>query len=1044
MPVKEIKVDAKRANYVSLDYDGIRLVYPNTTFGPGFGHRLEPKSNAENPFVGIESQPYSLFQDLTTEERQGLLQMTGLDTIQDSEPSPSVYLDPDINTKSNRLLDHYVKSYRYVHKQLFADNDEARARLDKKVSELKKNNHVETVAEVVLLQAIWMIKDTRKHFGNLMQINNFIVNSFLNIFGVYLADLRDHELLYYFDQVIRPFTADMSSNLATRLDIYKNVCIMMHCINIVKVILDKLSIKYASNVVLVDSQISAIVTFLKHIYTINLNDEQYDTEETMKAFYQIIMNMQMMFYYIKYRNKDENNITMYNYQDEINKLEVQINLFEDLMRHVDEKAKEVLQNKIEALDRRINDIEKSMQEFRVDNHTDRSKLYFWPQDRFSAKLAEIYLYATTDLHKNKILGSQLVDNTSHHLRFDEDCKVVNDIEAAYDRLLDIYLSTLYKNFDLFFSMVKGIFDLEPEARDKIIEKYKIFTYPEESRNKFPLLPIYDKKKDGMIRTFKRHPQEYVNYINRIHDDDFLLVSTNELEPTKWSEFIKDVEMLFSEENVTLIKSTYTKRFNIANMLINCLRPFQNIYYYDEETKKKLADRQKTKMYLIKISNVRDGISINDFMDDLFHYMRFVADNIKRESSNVHKDPNFDLTDRDLTSVANVDIDDLINSIHLIDHYTTYSYYWRGRKETRIILGINNRYALFQFMYIMFKHDFNAYALSRPRNPLRTTTYLLHKTKPLPRNSTNTNTNTDPNVFFLWSEVPNPDSVQFDLYTKVWKKQGRIARLVARTYETNKLSYHIYKTLDSILKSCAIYSTSYYLVPKVDKKSKKLVYIKKYEQKYMRKTENMVHFYSNVIKSLMWYISSNSASEEPTKTFREELNRVIGLVDHTRYDILDLITFAKTPEHVYDAVADECYLAMCYNYDRSFTNYRVDFRDIDRSRVSESMKTIFRAFVDREVTIKKIMKKYKKPYKVFKMLGPIAAKGLPRNIITKGTNEIYYYHCVKSFMLDKEEDNDEIDFDDFDEDRAAEIFMWAEPKHKHSKNNDSDDDDALYA
>ncbi|EKX36703.1 hypothetical protein GUITHDRAFT_117129 [Guillardia theta CCMP2712] len=34
------------ASNLSLDYDGIRIVYPNTTFGPGLGEDLEAEAEA--------------------------------------------------------------------------------------------------------------------------------------------------------------------------------------------------------------------------------------------------------------------------------------------------------------------------------------------------------------------------------------------------------------------------------------------------------------------------------------------------------------------------------------------------------------------------------------------------------------------------------------------------------------------------------------------------------------------------------------------------------------------------------------------------------------------------------------------------------------------------------------------------------------------------------------------------------------------------------------------------------------------------------------
>lgn len=37
MPIRSITKVSNVETVISLDYDGIRIVYPNTTFGPSFG-----------------------------------------------------------------------------------------------------------------------------------------------------------------------------------------------------------------------------------------------------------------------------------------------------------------------------------------------------------------------------------------------------------------------------------------------------------------------------------------------------------------------------------------------------------------------------------------------------------------------------------------------------------------------------------------------------------------------------------------------------------------------------------------------------------------------------------------------------------------------------------------------------------------------------------------------------------------------------------------------------------------------------------------------
>lgn len=1042
MPVKEIKVNEDQANYVNLDYDGIRLVYPNTTFGPGFGHRLEPKSEVEDAFAGIESMPYSLFQGITREERIKLMEYVrpfpdefidpntlsmetnvSLDHVVDIpahrkklEAKSSVYSEIDIITKSNKLLAQQIKSYQYIHEKLFANNPQANERLQKAMDSVLKeleSRYPQSVAEVILAQFDITPTDAKKGFSRILKIVFDSVDEFMTMIGVYLKELRDSELLSYFENVIEPFRADMKDITNNTIqNIYKNVCIQMHCLNIFKVIFDKLSRKYRHCIVLLDSQISAIFTFLKHIYLFNLSIASVPEEYSQKAMYHIIMNIQMMFYYIKYRDGQDNMVNMYNQQNEINDLKSQIMIYRDFIKVADEEAKKNTEAKIVLLQQRIHKLEELIRN--SGPITDRVKLYFWPQDRFSAKLADIFMFVYTVAEKRPILnkpfdgalkplGGHLIDNTSNHLRFDNECRVAEDIEKNYDDLLGNYLYILYSNFDRFVYDAVLLFRKEPEANQKVLEKYNVFNLSLKRNDKFPLVPIFKENRDRMIQFFKREAHEIMNHIKKIHQGDFLLVATNEIETTKWNSFIIDIESWFSADVVNELKAIYTKRFNIANMILYCLKPFEYVSFYDRFTKKRLENCHYTDMYMIRLTNIQVGIEIEDFMDDLFHYIRFVSKNIRREASTVHKDEVYDITNMNMTSIHNLDIDEILNSIHLIDYYESPSSLWRGNQETRIVLGINNRHIVFQFMYIMFKHDFNHYAIKRFPNPVRTTTYVLHhlrpNTNPRARNA-RPPPNNDPEIFFIKNEIPNPNSIQIDLLTNQWKKEGRIQRLRARTYDTTKVSYHVYKALEGILKSCAIYSTNFYLVPKWDNQAKKLVYIKKYDQKNMRKTENLVHFYSNVAKSLLWYMSQNVHSkdfpdnEHAMTSFNYVLSTIIELVKDTKNDFMDLDSYAKTPERVNDSIADACYLGMCYNFDKTFQDYMFDIINLKGITAvhRNKLKIILRVFREKE----EIEQWHKNPTEFESIEEFKNYRFVPNGNVLFSSNEEYYNDCVLSF------------------------------------------------
>lgn len=1026
MPVKEIKVDANRANYVSLDYDGIRLVYPNTTFGPGFGHRLEQKSEVEDAFVGIESMPYSLFQGITQEERLELMEYVGIvpdefidpNTIEhplDINPTldftptkhlknkkieaniPSVYNEIDMITKSNRLLEQQINSYKYIHDKLFANNEEARMRLKNAMNSLLKEletRNPQSLAEVILGQAHRINPEAYIIFKKLMKKINQGVSKFITMIGVYLHELRDHEILYYFEEVIEPYRADMANHALTNEAIYKDTCILMHCINILKVILIKLSRKYSYCVVLLDSQICAIITLLKNIYAINLNDLLIHHKKTKRVIYYIVLNLQMMFHYIKYRNEKDKMVTMYNYQDEINKLKVEIVNYQDLMKVANEEEKKNAESKILSLEERIDKLEKLIETIKRTSVSSRFKFFFWPQDRFSPKLAEIYMDLTASrqinnsiLNTQVTLGKQLIDNTSSNLRFEKNSRVVGDIEKNYDDLLITYLNILYSNFDNFFYDAILLFGKEPDGKKKVLEKYKVFTLSREYSDKFPLKPLFQKKKDLMIRYFKKSASEYIGYTNNIHHGKFLMVATNEIEKTDWNTFIKDIEAWFSEEIVKELKAIYTKRFNITNMILYCLKPFQHISFYDDVTKKKLDTTKKEDMYLIRFSNIQTTTDIDNFMNGLFYYMRHYSD-MERKENDVEKNPEYDLTEIEDNTIPALNIEDIINSIHLIDAYTAPSFFNRDEDELRIVIGLNNRHAVFQFMHLMFKHEFDFFAIKRTPEPLRTTTYLLYNSRYPNAKNSRSPPNKNPRVFFIRNEIPNPNSVQIDLLTDYWKREGRTQRLTARMHASNKIAYHVYMTLEGILKSCAIYSTNFYLVPRWDKQDKKLVYIKKYDQKNMRKTENVVHFYSNVIKSLMWYISQNNSSDEAMKTLNDLIGRIIRLVKDTQRDFIDMENYAKNPKQVNDAIVDECYLAMCYNYDRSRVTKMWKF-------IPDKMKDILNVIGDKQFEIMNIALYY--PDVEMK---EIEEEQLLIGNITQSsdTNEEYYKSCLESFTV----------------------------------------------
>eukprot|EP00960_Hanusia_phi_P064766 765907-Hanusia_phi.AAC.2 len=1079
MPVRSLTANNTELNkkeVISLDYDGIRLVYPNTTFGPGFGSGLQAKESQakesqakeshrkeEDVFSGIEKGEFTMFMGISKEDRLKLEQLLlreyeakdlpefhrdGKDLesnwrahfndpmhalcsdeadgsdLGPPEPNPPEPNPPEPDVANHNLHDSdprdiivndkflqtLLDRFEYTHEKLLQNNEECRNRLKDKVMPTVRSGPIRSVATLVLrtyesLQKnktnVWKFKS----YTNFIQHNKKIIEFVFDALYHYTSKLswnnnRDDEMLSYVD-LINKYRKDLSKDItATALDVFKDMSIIMHCINVMKLLLHRLTRKYALYVFIPDSIICAITSHFKHMFVASLDDTHPSSQVEMKSFYHIMMNLQLVFHFIRYKGKNDYLQDNINYiteakakKDELRKLDDQI----DRMEMAEDRGKKFKNHdyrikslfiKRKRIVNRLNHLYINIKNFQKNRENLKFvRLHFTLGNSFTSQLSFLYNF----IHSNRMgvqssfrqLGKEYIYNNSNSLAFSKE-GIMQKITELGDFMIKNCLNLVEDGKYHALMEVKGLFSGNQAGWEELSKRFKVLESIEEFHVEYEQRAVDEFK----LKIGDFVDEEFQGLQNR---DFFQYITDDKSSPDTWNDIKEQVNTLLPNSNTDTvmdrIRDYWKDAFRMMFIMLRCFRSmkFYTPESYEEDEDPNLISNIKsdtTEMYAVEIRNIKKDVDYFRFFDDLCYYLKYEVRRNTRGASELFQNDeyNIDIPQGLTSDVLFVNVDKLINSMHLVNLRQDP----HDAESIIITIAFSRRHFFMQFMYMMYMNNFRKYANQDSRKPIQGYTYFLRNIRP------SDGEDEDKDVFYTMKERRTSNNIIIDVKTKESNQVGPDRRIVASKVMTHTLNFEAYKLLENTLKAFRIMVSYYFRLKKMNLKNN----TKDNKLSMISQTSIYISdFMCDVIKSSMTLNSMifNTDFEKQIATTMDWFKKVI-------FDVLDNVNVTTTQLTSYnlnkdlwdkETEVDECYLGLSYTKPSMWKRYPVNFNDIPKSHASEIVKQGFDEINKRQSALRGLYTGKAHTYKEF--------DGFEIGNISKfNKNFMYYNHCLTSF------------------------------------------------
>lgn len=872
MPVRSFNPEQlSKKEMVSLDYDGIRLVYPNTTFGPGFGHAIEgiPKTQEsdeafyQNILSDIGKSPYSIFKRLPVEERRMLIdhyqvqcmsyggghksendsneQEENLQThdfhesiektVYETHATPlEALVEPDIPHTSSTVTEKKLLDWQRVHDAFFKDTPQCRNALQTIVDSI---DTTDGVVDFVLLTYKRLHdkypgsqgeKDYVTMMDNYMKIVQHILNAFLS----YVSIIGDEKI----DDVslsMRNFLQDCSKTVKDVIDLYKNMNITMHCVNLMKVIMVLISKRYRQILIITNSDICMFVETYKDLFvrmfTMSLSDSTINTffvnhidhMINIEVICHLIHKIGKKHHLVAYNNmqsryvdagikKKQLKSKLYrlqnnplsddkspSYWSEVRELQKGIadcdNVLQSLALFIAKEKEEGVENKIRSI--------KLL--YRSNFHDTMGSAFFDFMSTYKKKFKDYKEFneVNSTVVTRSTIGKSFVDGTSNEILFATENKSLHTKFKKFGQeIVDVYFKMEYEKKVYFMTEVTKLFN-NNENKAAFKNKYKDFK--EDGYMPFENITVSGTVSDYLddLEHVLSHPEDFISYVTLGLQNDISL-----------TEFKSDLKAWLSDDKYKEMLNILKRCMSLNRMIVQCLTPIARIKL--DEVKSEEKD-----LYLVRISHLKvgdDGLreSANFFMKRLCYTIKYIyfgkifdpTQTFSDEEHVIKPLKNF------RKKFPKFDVDKFLDDLHLYDfeYEENYPSNYNGDKEFRIYIGIQKRSDLMTFFHIMYSKTLNKHTLKKNRQG---NTYFLRGVK------NGDGEDFDENVFYTVDEKARKDEIQIDLVVTDMRDvpgQPSSRRLIPKKVKANSLSYEGFKLLDMCMKSFYIFLQNYYNLP----------------------------------------------------------------------------------------------------------------------------------------------------------------------------------------------------------------------------------------
>jgi hypothetical protein len=979
MPVRTLPRQEKQ-RLISLDYDGIRLVYPNNTFGPGFGSAATNKEKARGDTKGetqkrsqydvlslLDPEVYrKLKQAINSENRddgRSLIAVEDLQKIASKDLQKIASKDlqkiaskdlPDDATLETNLMRDMKTSLEYVHSRYFQDTPECYARLDREISSIDPGRITSITQLMIVLQRQCRSRGKLEAFAEYMESVERVVTFYFNALYDYSYFLGDKELTFYM-VMLQKYMYDYHNK--TYLDergLYTRMVLIMHNLNLTESLLRRFAVKYRTRIHVPESQILSIVTFMKHLFVMSSSGNRIGIEDHKRIFLNIMVNLQVLFFFVKATHQPE--VENYIFKYRVNQSEIARlgRIASDPSQPEEERERAA--DMVQLLTRQNEEIIAEQREKEEVVRSDGVKVYFWKQSRFSNLLVDAYDTVLRSRERQQgafghvrpsvgnlgTLGIQYANGTSNGLRFKPDENDSNEdllyVLGASKRIIQGYIRLMVTAGRSFLHDIHDLFSPKkgdgPEMVAKLnsglarlLERLPFFADPYAGVDDFV---------DEQYAIFMTNPAKFIDTMQKYIFKDYFLFSFitytgGKRYEQKWSNLIKFLKEILPRDP-HLPNAIYQNKFHLVRSALFALRAFQNVKM--DDTNESIFEKLHViDTYQVYLGNLRPDIDVMAFMDKLMHFIRYETDSpgiFDDEQSLLRERALYsmlDSIDDDLFRNPLTNMDALVNSIHLIDYEVVSD---DGPPQMVINLGLNNKNAVFLLNYVLYGKRFPEFAASgRISHPkiLRARPRSVNATGPPPHYDR----------FTFYESEGRPAQYTLDVYLARSHQEDYDAQTVqvtADTFSMLRLSYMQAKLLEH---TCGSFSTllhHLHRVPTWDVRAGALAKPDNERVLAMKKNEYLFDFHFNLFKSSLCKTSRFYDHEDPydlnTGAFRIMEDTLQDILERTHSDIYDIskgVSEAGNPftrhlrtEHVNEAILEETYLTMAHTVSNEYRLY----------------------------------------------------------------------------------------------------------------------------
>lgn len=873
MPVRTFPTEVlSKRDMVSLDYDGIRLVYPNTTFGPGFGHAMEtnPKTSEsddafyKNILSDIGKSPFSIIKRLPLEEKKKVIEYYQVQctpygtehhkeeyeeilethdlheniekTLYDKHARPiQAVVDPDMPHTSFTVTEKMLRDWQRVHDTYFKDTPECRKALKDIIDSIKQTNGV--VDFVILTYKKLHEKSPgsqgEKDFVHMMANNIKIVHYILRAFLSYVGIIKDNKITDV-SLSIANYLQDCSKNVQDEIDLYKNMNITLHCVNLMKVIMVMISKRYRQIFIITNSDICTFVETYKDLFVKMFTKQDVDSSNytrtvnhmdhmiNIEVMCHLIHKLDQRYKFVAYNNLQSTYVDTGIKKKQLTKKLRKLHDNPEFNTHdpSNQQMMVKLQQDIANCDQTLQHCEFSIQRAKAEginnkirgikllyrsNFRDTMSSTFFDCLRSYKEAFEDYkdFNTTSSTTQSKALsnsqmtmGKSFVDGTSNKILFAYENKVFDlNIQKIGKKMMEKYLQLGYETKVYFMTEVIKLF--------------------KNNENKTAFMKKYTGFKDGEYSAFEdiseQDTDEYLLELENVlsRPDEFISYVTSSEDNTPLTDFKKDLQAWLSDENYKSMLNILKRCMSINRLLVQCLRPITRIDLNDV----KYEDKE---LYVVCISHLKEGYSgleesANFFMKRLCYTIKYVF--FGRIFDPTHSFPDDEDAIKPLKTLKKkfpkFDVDTFLEGLHLYGFEPQKEYpenYQGGDREFKLYIAIEKRHDLMLFFYIMYSKTLSNHTFQDDRMG---DTYFLRG----PKQGDGDHDKED--IFYTVGEKTTKDQIQIDLVaTEIRQVQGTTPcrRLVPQKVKAKALSYQGFRLLHMCMKSFYVFLQNYYTLP----------------------------------------------------------------------------------------------------------------------------------------------------------------------------------------------------------------------------------------